>query len=267
MKESITRTLIVALVVCLFCALFVSIAAISLRAKQKANASLEKEYNILVSAGLIDASIPDAKKQVPEKMELIKPLLVDLDTGEILLDNEAKQFGIDIDTYDQRAAEKDPQFSSRLSSEEDIAKIKTREKFAKIYVMENANDGSIEKLILPIRGYGLWSTLRGFLALDSDLDTIAGLGFFEHAETPGLGGEVDNPKWKAQWIGKKIHDANGKIAIQLSKNVDPSSPSFVNTVDALSGASLTSRGVNNLLHFWLTEKGFGALLTNLSQKS
>ena len=79
------------------------------------------------------------------------------------------------------------------------------------------NAGEIDTLILPIRGYGLWSTLWGFIALEEDYNTVVGLGFYSHAETPGLGGEVDNPKWKGQWPGKKVADNAGALKIEVTK--------------------------------------------------
>lgn len=121
--------------------------------------------------------------------------------------------------------------------------------------------GQLQKIILPVHGYGLWSTLYGFLALKGDANTVIGLGFYEHAETPGLGGEVDNPQWKAKWSGKQVFDAQGKIAIRVTKAAAPEGdPKAIHDVDALSGATLTSNGVNNLVHFWLGDDGFGPYL-------
>ncbi|MOA31350.1 Na(+)-translocating NADH-quinone reductase subunit C [compost metagenome] len=116
-----------------------------------------------------------------------------------------------------------------------------------------------------MRGYGLWSTLYGFLALKGDLNTVVGLGFYQHGETPGLGGEVDNPKWKALWNGKSLFDEQGQLAIQIIKgSVDAQSPNASHQVDGLAGATLTSKGVHNLLHFWLGENGFGPFLAKLN---
>ena len=114
-------------------------------------------------------------------------------------------------------------------------------------------------MVLPIHGYGLWSTLYGFIALEGDLETIVGLGFYSHGETPGLGGEVDNPSWKAQWVGKKLYDSQGELAIQVVKG--KAAPGDVNSVDGLSGATLTSRGVSNLVNFWLGDDAFGTFLS------
>ncbi|MGB1091860.1 MAG: NADH:ubiquinone reductase (Na(+)-transporting) subunit C, partial [Oceanobacter sp.] len=159
---------------------------------------------------------------------------------------------------DQKKSSKMPELSSALSGDEDIASIKRLEKYAAVYIVGGNN---IDKLILPVHGYGLWSTLYGFLALEGDMDTIVGLGFYSHAETPGLGGEVDNPKWKSLWVGKEVFGDQGEIEISVVKgSAEPGNPY---QVDGLSGATLTSRGVHNLVRFWVSDKAFGGLLDKL----
>src|SRR5690606_17188592 len=114
---------------------------------------------------------------------------------------------------------------------------------AEVYLVNDAQ-GQLERIILPVHGYGLWSTLYGFMALESDLNTVVGLGFAEHGETPGLGGEVDNPSWKAKWPGKKVYK-DGEVELGLIKGtVDPSSANADWQVDGLSGATLTSNEVS-----------------------
>jgi Na+-transporting NADH:ubiquinone oxidoreductase subunit C len=168
------------------------------------------------------------------------------------------------ETFDIQKASKDPALSVSLSREEDKASIKRQPKFMPVYVVEGAN-GALDKVILPVHGYGLWSTLYGFLALEGDLNTVVGLGFYSHAETPGLGGEVDNPAWKAIWPGKKVYADNmQKPEIQLIKGkVDASTPKGEYKIDGLSGATLTSNGVTNLVQFWMGENGYAPFLANL----
>ena len=181
-KESVARTLTVALLVCLVCSVVVSAAAVALKPVQTTNRLQDKQRNILQIAGLYDES-----RSIEEQFSQITPRLVDLRTGEF---SDAQ----DPLTFDQQKASKDPDMSQQLTGEQDIASIRRRADYSTVYVVENT-DGSIKTLILPIHGYGLWSTLYGFMALESDLQTVVGLGFYQHAETPGLGGEVDNPNW------------------------------------------------------------------------
>jgi len=253
-KESTLRTLLVALVVCLVCSIFVAGAAVALKPVQVDNRELDKQRSILAIAGLgqPDMSAKEVKALYAER---ISAKLVDLQTGKF----SAAQ---DVKSFDPLKAAKDPKLSDALNGERDIASIKRRERFTTVYLVER--DGQLETLVVPIRGYGLWSTLYGFMALKGDLNTVVGLGFYQHGETPGLGGEVDNPKWKALWPGKSLFDEQGELALQIIKgSVDPQSANATHQVDGLAGATLTSNGVNNLLHFWLGENGFGPFLANL----
>jgi Na+-transporting NADH:ubiquinone oxidoreductase subunit C len=247
-NESVQKTITVALVLCLVCAVVVSSAAVILRPAQAVNEKANMQMNILQAAGLYDP-----QQSIQDQFQIVTTRLVNLETGEFVE-------GMDAERYNQRKASKDPSMNRVLSGEEDIASIKRQAKIAKIYLIENGDQ--IEKIILPIHGYGLWSTLYGFMALEGDGNTVAGLGFYEHAETPGLGGEVDNPNWKAQWTGKQVYNGDA-VALRLVKGGADRSDSY--GVDALSGATLTSRGVDNLLKFWMSDAGFKPFLDNLKQ--
>lgn len=247
-QDTIQKTLTVALLLCFVCSVIVSTAAVLLRPMQDANKDQDRKKNILLAAGLYQEGI-----EIDEQFSVIKARLVDLDTGTFSLES-------DISSFDQRKSAKDPSQSMALTSDQDQAKISRRENQALVYIVESK--GEFDKIILPVHGYGLWSTLYGFVALESDLNTIAGLGFYEHGETPGLGGEVDNPRWKAFWPGKQVYK-EGTVDIQLIKGVvDPSSIDSSYQVDGLSGATLTSTGITNLLQFWLGQNGFQTFISN-----
>lgn len=253
-KESTVRTLTVAVLVCLVCSVFVAGAAIALKPTQVENRLLDKQRSILAIAGLGEAGMSGAK--VKELFDnTITAKLVDLQSGKF-------SDAFDPITFDPLKASKDPQISQVLKGSEDIAGIKRQERYTTVYMVEK--DGEVETLILPVRGYGLWSTLHGFIAVKGDLNTVVGMGFYQHGETPGLGGEVDNPKWTGQWPGKTLFDENGELAVEVVKGgVDPQSPKAVHQVDGLAGATLTGNGVDNLLKFWLGQNGFGPFIANL----
>ena len=98
------------------------------------------------------------------------------------------------------------------------------------------------------------------------MNTVVGLGFYDHQETPGLGGEVDNPRWKALWEGKKLFNPDGSIAISVIKgSVDTSVKGSEYKVDGLSGATLTTKGVHNLIQFWLGKDGYGPFIANMKK--
>lgn len=259
-KESTSKTLIVAFLLCIVCSIVVSASVILLKPIQEKNKALNLKSNILAAAGLlVDGA---SSEEIENLFSTIKPLLVDLDTGEYVDPGVVgKKVALD---YDQRKASKDPAYSSVINGAEDIASIKRRVKYAKVYLVET--EGKLETIILPVSGYGLWSTLHGFLALEGDANTIVGLGFYEHAETPGLGGEVDNPRWKAFWPGKKVYDLDqsDKPLIALVKGaVDKTRPDAQYSIDGLSGATLTSRGITNLVQYWTGEQGFQKYLNRL----
>lgn len=248
-KESVGKTLLVAFLVCVVCGVVVATAAVTLRPVQNENKLLDKRINILQAADLYKPGM-----DVNEEFKTVERRFVDLDTGEY------KQ-PANPDSYDQRKAANNPDKSVNLSGDEDQADIKRQAKIAEVYLSYN-EQGDLNRIILPVHGYGLWSTMYGFLALEPDANTIAGFGFYEHGETPGLGGEVDNPKWKAQWPGKELFDDKGNVAIKVVKNGN-GNPKSDHVVDGLAGATLTTNGVNNLVRFWIGKNGFGPYLDRM----
>ncbi len=251
-KDTVGKTFIVAAVLCVVCAVVVSTAAVSLRPQQQINKELDLKSNILASAGLLQQGI-----SIDEQFEAVTVKIVDMQTGKFT-------DAVDANSYNQRKASKDTELSVALSGDEDIAKIKRRAKYATVYLIES--DNGIDKVILPVKGYGLWSTMYGFIALESDLSTVAGIGFYEHAETPGLGGEIDNPKWKAGWQGKSAYNSDGELALSVIKGrVDTERDGANYQIDGLAGATLTTRGVDNLIRYWLGESGFAGFINHLKQ--
>lgn len=258
-NDTIKKTLLVTVVLSLICSVLVSAAAVFLKPVQEENVKLDVQRNILAISGLTDDARALSAAQVDELYQRIQPRLVDLKTGKFIDETVAGQGA---DQYDQRTAAKDPGASKALAGAEDIAGIKRQADVAKVYVVEQ--DGKMQTLILPVHGYGLWSTMYGFLALENNLNTVKGFGFFEQAETPGLGGEVSNPVWISRWKGKEIYGVDGRVALHVIKGgVDPSNPGAMNQIDGLAGATLTANGVSNLIKFWLSETGFKPFLTNL----
>ena len=253
-KDSVAGTLIVAFLVCLACAIVVASAAVALKPQQDANIERDRQKNILAAAGLLDPNLT-----VEEQFESVKTYVVDLRTGEYT-------DAVDPVTYDNLKAAKtvgDLSSSFEDLGTDDIAQIGRRENYSVIYHIDNEN-GDLDKIILPIRGYGLWSTLQGFVALEADLTTVAGIGFYAHKETPGLGGEVDNPSWTAIWPGKQIYSGK-EVALDVIKGaVIPGNPNEQYQIDGLAGATLTSNGVDSLIKFWLGEQGFALYLNKLS---
>ncbi|NQY60864.1 Na(+)-translocating NADH-quinone reductase subunit C [Cognatishimia sp.] len=244
--DSVPKTIFIAVSVCLVASMIVSAAAVALRPTQAVNALKDKQINILQVAGIYDPN-----KDVLESFAAFEPQILELETGEF-----TDQF--DIATFDDRDAADDPATSVAL--DDDPAGIGRQGKFVTVYLLRD-DAGEIDKVILPLHGYGLWSTLYGFIALEENGNDIFGLQFYEHAETPGLGAEVDNPRWKALWNGKKLADETGELQISVTKAVPAAGADY--HIDALAGATLTTVGVHNLVNFWMGETGYQPFLDNL----
>ena len=257
MNESIVKTIGVAFAVCLICSLVVSSSAVSLRDLQKENKLNDKRIKILQVADIYDPSI-----SIAEQFSELESKFIDFNTG--LMMDEYNNFSID--EYDQIVVTKDPNLSSKVPSSEDIAIIKNRENVGKIYILRD-EVGTIDKLVLPIRGYGLWGTLYGYISIEEDFNTVCGIEFYDHKETPGLGAEVDNPKWKAQWKGKKIYKDNKVNLAVIKGKVEAGDSESSYKIDGLSGATITSRGVTNMVAYWFGESGYSSLLRELNYES
>ena len=262
-NDSLEKTIAIAVALCLVCAVLVSFAAVALKPLQIDNKAADMKKNILDVAGLLEEGA-NINTAFAEKIEA---KIVDLETG-------AYVENINADEYDQRKAAKDPAQSIAIPKDKDIAHIRVKAKYAKVFLVKDG--GKLKSIILPMHGYGLWSTLYGFLSLEADGQTVQSINFYDQQETPGLGGEVVNPNWRALWKGKKVyaeseqHSADkgsiseasvGEPALSLIKGaVDTTRPGSQYQVDGLAGATLTSTGVTNLVRYWMGNEGFAPYL-------
>lgn len=249
-SDSTKKTLLVALGVCLVCSVLVASTTVSLRARQEANKKIDKLLNILSTADLSATNV--TAEQVFN--ENIKAILINIETGAQVPESEYNDV-VNIANYDIKKVAASPIFGKAIPSDQDIAGIKRMPKYLPIYLVQSAD--SIEKVILPIYGKGLWSTMYGFIAVNSDLQAVSGITFYEHGETPGLGGEIDNPSWKALWKNKQLFNETGRLILKVIKSaVDRSSPEADYQIDGLSGSTLTTKGVDYTIQFWFGELGY-----------
>lgn len=250
MQHSVRYTVMFAAILCVVCSIFVASAAVLLKDKQEANAVLDRQIKVLDVAGLLaDGAKPSPAEVDATFKERIKPVVVELKTGQAAS-------GVDPLTFDQLAARNDPARS--IEAPKNPAQVQRIPNHGLVYELTQGD--VVKGIILPLEGKGLWSTLYGFLALESDARTVRGITFYQHAETPGLGGEVDNPRWKSLWPGRKAFDKNWKPVLAVKKGQAGTPEADPYHVDGLSGATITSRGVTDLLQFWLGENGFGPFL-------
>lgn len=242
----------------IFCSIFVAGSAVALKDRQDLNAVVDKQKQVLKVAGLLTEDEEISASEVGKRFEAnLVPRVVDMKTGEY-------DDSVDATTFDQERAAKDPEMSEKAPAG-NPAKVQRIPNHALIYQLKD-DSGAIEALILPVEGKGLWSTLKGFIALAPDTTTVIGLTFYSHKETPGLGGEVDNPKWKALWPGRKVFDDSWNPTLEVIKGQAGPPADDPHRVDGLSGATLTSRGVTHLVQFWLGEAAFGPYLKNFREK-
>jgi len=248
-------TIVFSAIICGICSIFVSGSAVGLKERQDFNAKLDKERKVLQAVGLADAST-EPTQVTSLYAERVTAKVVNLAAG------KAAE-GVDVASFDQLKARKDPSTSSE--PENDPAKVGRVPNNAKIYLVRGEKGGAVTKLVLPVEGKGLWSTLYGFLAMEvGDLNTIRGLIFYQHGETPGLGGEVDSARFRGAWkkgIKAFARGPGSEIKVKVLKAGTPISQP-THQVDGLSGATITTTGVSNTLQFWLGDEGFGPTLEN-----
>jgi Na+-transporting NADH:ubiquinone oxidoreductase subunit C len=254
MQRSVIYTILFAIGVCVICSVFVAGSAVSLKPLQEANKLLDRQKKVLVVAGLMQDGEQWSKEKISETFDSrLKAKVIELKTGK-------EATGIKPESFDQRKSRDDASTSRALAH--NPAQLQRLAHHALVYhLMAGPN---LEAVIIPVEGKGLWSTLYGYLAINPDLQSVKGITFYEHGETPGLGGEVDNPKWKARWPGRKLFSAGqSEPKIEVIKGSAGTVDADPYRVDGLSGATITSRGVSHLIRFWLGQEGFGPYLSNL----
>jgi Na+-transporting NADH:ubiquinone oxidoreductase subunit C len=242
--------------VCVVCSALVSGAAVMFRDRQEANVLRDRQKNVLIAAGLLDRRAKVTDEAIEALFDdHIETVVVRLEDGEIAED-------VDPRTYDARRAAQDP--NRRHELDENPAGLVAVPHLQHAYLVKE--EGVFSGVVLPISGRGLWSTLHGYLALESDLSTVRGIAFYEHGETPGLGGEVDNPRWRASWRGRRAYDEEGEPVIRLVKGRAPPARAAPHEVDGLSGATITANGVTGLVQLWLGDRGFAPFLKKLREE-
>ncbi|NNJ79624.1 MAG: NADH:ubiquinone reductase (Na(+)-transporting) subunit C [Xanthomonadales bacterium] len=244
------RVLLVSALVAVGCSLMVTAAVSYFRPMQAAYAALERNRVLIEAAGLTDAAASLSDREVATLFRRLEIRAVDLRSG---------KFTDDVDPlgYDFDAAATSADGSTPLPESSDIASIGRRPNYMPVYFRGSPNDP--ECIVLPVYGQGMWSTIRAFIALGPDGNIIQALVIQDHAETPGIGDRIEDRAWLASWTGKPVFDQRG-VAIQLAKTGTAAGP---NSIDGISGATITARALVMLVQFWLGENGYGPLLENL----
>lgn len=246
-SENPVQALLMVLGVAVVCALLVSISAVKLRPYYVANLEAYRTAQL--------ESILSALSGTPYVVAA-----KDMESRVVELASGRYSETLDPATFDARKAAANPDESTLIPPDRDIAAIKRRENHATVFVARDAN-GDVELIILPVRGSGYQSPLYGFLALAGDTSTVAALKFYEQGDTPGMGARIQDPSWEALWQDKQVYDDTGVIKLGVARGTLTSgSDDADHMVDGISGATRTSQGVHGLLRFWLGDFGFGPYL-------
>jgi len=257
-KDSPLRALLTVLVTAVICSTVVSGSVVLLRPIQLNNKLLERSNNVLQLTGLLPVGSEVEDDVLLDLFRGLDARVVDIDAA--LLDTEFDPY-----TFDARTASADPELSVAIPAGEDGAGLGRRSRFETIYLVWR--DGVLERAVLPIRGAGMWSTMYGYIALESDFNTIAGVLFYEQGETPGLGDQIASAHWQAGWAGKRLYDETGAVLFRVAEGpVTAGSTVAGYRVDALTGATVTANAVTAMLQYWFGPGGYQPLLDRLRRR-
>ena len=255
-EESALKPFYSVLVLAFACSLLVAGAAVGLRPLQESNRQLDQKKNILRAAGILKEDVP-----VADQFQVVETRLVELATGNFVAEDQLSP-----QQFNQTKAALSDDLGRSLEKENDLARLSRLEKYSLVYLIAG-DDKAIEQIILPVRGKGLWSTMFAYVALDADLNTIRGISFYAHGETPGLGGEVENANWQKGWQGKKVYDQDQSVRLQVVKgSAEKSGEQAAYEVDGLSGATMTANGVSDLMQFWFGDHGFKPFIERMKKE-
>lgn len=217
-KQGNTYTFLYSVILVVVVAALLATVALSLQPAQNKNIENDKRQNILLSVKI--TSTADSSKIEFDKY--IKEQFVVNSQGEKV---EGNAFTIDLAQQ---------------------AKKPCAEKLLPVFV---ANIDGTTKYILPLYGKGLWGPVWGYISLDEDKNTVYGAVFSHKGETPGLGAEITDGKFQAQFSGKLIFDNSQLVSILVKKG---GGATGTHEVDGISGGTITSKGVEDMIKSYLT---------------
>ena len=257
-NDSPMKAVLVVVLVALVASSLVSATVVILRPIQLNNQLLDRSRNIMQLTGLLPTGILLHDEEMLLLFKSLDARIVDIDAA--VFDS-----GIDPYNFDKRKATIDARTSVVIPPRLDRAGLGRRSRFAPVFLVWE--DDELKRIILPMRGSGMWSTLYGYIALEPDLNTIADATFYEQKETPGLGDQITRPDWLAHWRGKRIYDEQGDVRFAVAvTRVEPGSLSAAYEVDALTGATVTADAVTGLVHYWFGKHGYQPFLAHLRQQ-
>jgi len=231
---------------CVLCFAAVAVYFLLIKRNDAQPTSQQQTAAILQVAGLIAGKEDErAMKALFEKRVIVRQ--VNLDSG-ALLPVGPRQAG--------------QQTCVNLTADQDPAQVRQRCSIADVYLVQN-NVHEIQQIILPVSGKGAKSMMHAFIALETDGRTVKNLFYYEQNETPLLGAKVEDVQWLQQWPGKKLLNDNAQPALKVVQ--ERRAPPDDYTVDGISGATMTSSGVEKSINFWIGDRGYGHFLQRIAK--
>ncbi len=233
MRQTNAYTFIFIIITAIVAALVLAVTSQSLKEKQQFNVETDMKKNILIAVGVMkeEKCFDNEQNKFIENCDVICCYKKNIKSFAIDSNGKVKDGGI---------------VPERINPVKEMEKPKDQRSYP---VFARKINGKIDSYCIPIIGKGLWSTIFGYIALGNDLNTVKGITFYKHAETPGLGAEIEKEWFQKNYIGKKILNKNNELVsiTAVKGKVNPGSPNIEHEVDGISGATLTARGVNKLL--------------------
>jgi Na+-transporting NADH:ubiquinone oxidoreductase subunit C len=255
-NESPLKAILVVTATALVCSVLVTVTAVTLQPIQRAYQDLERIRFIVRISGVAEGVDEMSELEVIGAFQDLDARIVDLDQG--IFDTSFNP-----DTFDTRNLAADPRFSVAIPAEQDVARLGRRSRLVTVYLVRD--DADLQRMILPVYGQGMWSTIYGFLAIESDLNTIADITFYEQGETPGIGDLILRPDWQARWRGRKLYDEQNTLRFNIARGVVRADGlEAVYTVDGLTGATVTTDGVRDLVRYWFGPHGYAMFLSSFA---
>ena len=194
--------------------------------------------------------------------------------GQVILDLYSETIESIVVNIDGEVVEKDEKGAPIVAENVDIAKNYKKAPEDRLYPVfkfhQAGNKNKVESYIFPIYGKGLWGPIWGFIALETDLNTIKGVSFDHKTETPGLGARITTKEISDRYIGKKVFNDGGEVVSVIMRKGENNPASLLDEhhVDGLSGATLTGKGVNEMLEsYFMHYEGFiSKTKSNASEK-
>lgn len=224
MRQSNLYIVMYAAILTVVCGGLLAFASESLKEKQQENIALEQKENILSTV----------------------MVLKDEDNASDIYAKRVKAFVVD---YNGNVVE------GKSTTDIDVAaeyKKPAKERMLPVYEFRSeADPNKIEYVVLPLHGFGLWDRIWGYVALQSDFNTIQGMVFQHKGETPGLGARIASEEIQDRYKSKKVFEGEQIASVEMMKGEGNDYASQAHKVDGMSGATLTAKGVNNMLKDYL----------------